>query len=82
MKEYYCKVNEAPKSDITILCFEEMAKLTNDPFIYIMATHNLGFHGIYSDKVRIVKAWNKYHKDKQLPLPKPPHQNHSRIQVE
>ena len=56
-------------TEITVLFFEEMAKKVNDPFVYIMATIELGFKA-YTDKVRIVKAWNKYHKDKPLPIPK------------
>jgi len=56
------------EDNIIILYFEELAKKTNDPFIYIMSTIEWGFH-VYTDKVRIIKAWNKYHKDKKLPMP-------------
>ena len=54
---------------ITALVFDEMARRTNDPFAYIMATVELGIKA-HSDKVDIVNAWNKYHKDKRLPLPR------------
>jgi len=54
---------------ITKKIFEAMAQQTDDPFLYIMATIKLGFNKL-SDKRDIVKAWNKFHKDKRLPLPR------------
>jgi len=54
--------------DLTQNVFDQIAAQTDDPFVYIMATVQLGFTS-YEDKVRIVQTWNVLHPDKPLPDP-------------
>ena len=62
-----CKMKEKVKNEkISVLVFEEMSRRISDSFDYILTTIELGFKA-KSDKQDIVKAWNKYHKDKCLP---------------
>jgi hypothetical protein len=57
--------------DLTQNVFDQIAAQTDDPFVYVMATVQLGFTA-YEDKVRIVQTWNQFHPDKPLPDPVPP----------
>ena len=53
-------------ADITELTMIEMAKKTDDPFIYVMVLLDIGFRpDIYRKLAN--KCWNKIHPEKQLP---------------
>jgi len=54
--------------DFVASVIEELARRCNDPLEFVLALSYAGFNG-YAEKKQAIKAWNRIHKDMQLPLP-------------
>ena len=55
-------------TDFITSIMEEMARRCNEPFDFIIAMTYAGFNS-QAEKRQAIKAWNRIHKDRQLPLP-------------
>jgi len=60
----------AKERTIAEATMEDIARLVENPFEYVMVLHGTGFGRVFSERKVAVRIWNKVHPDKELPMPR------------